>query len=654
MRIKFTLKTIFILIVFLFSAHVNAANLLQVYRQALKSDPTFKAAEAQYLAATQLYPQARALLLPNILVTAETGYNRFEAFRTGFFGLNPKVENFPNNQIDITFSQPIIDFGAFYNLKDADFQVKSAAATFAAAAQDLMTRTAFAYFDVLQAEDTLRFTQAEKEATAKQLDQAEQRFKVGLDAITSVYNAQATYDSIIAQEITAKNDVLNAKERLREITGIYYNNLAKLKPGFPLITPNPINVERWVEASEKQNFEVVAARFTAASQRENIQVQFAGYLPTLNLVSSYNRTQSNLSGDIAVQDTAQGRVGLSLNMPIYQGGLITANTKQAEYQYEQSLQDLEQTYRRVMVNTRQTYNNVIAGISRVKADRQTVVSQQASYDSTAAALKVGTRTIVDLLIVQQQLFDAQRQLAVDQYAYINDVLTLKQLAGTLSYKDIEVVNTWLYTGGRIKQPYSGRLPAHESPAKPLLYYPKKYRDPLDNVKEEPEALITQTKNKHEHNKTHLARKQHKNPPQLQLEGVKTTNHAKSSRHAAHHPTNKPTLQFEQKNNTAQINTAAILTKMPHKSNLALKPASRKYTIQLLADKDKAKVINFAKRNQLSTRTKVYKTSVNGKPWYVLLYGNYKSSHQARTDLQNLPKQLTATKPWVRKVPKAVG
>lgn len=439
---------VFVGILFCFATiNANAADLMEVYHQALVSDPTFQSAQATYLAATEAYPQARAELLPFLDFTANARRVHSETVTPSILGGITPRETFNTYSYQLSLTQPIIDFSAWSQLHLASFQVKEAAATYAAAAQDLILRTARAYFAVLEAEDNLRFTKAEKRATERQLDQATQRYKVGLDAITSVYDAQATYDIIVAQEIAAKNDVVNNREELREITGKYYEKLAGLKKKFPLLHPHPYDVERWVDAADKQNFSVQASRFGADAARENIKVQFGGHLPTLDFTSGYRRLKTANTGIPGAIDTKVGSIGLQLDLPVFQGGLVTSQTRQAEYDYQNALAIMEGTYRQTTVLTRQTYNSITAGISKIKADKQAIISQQASLNATEAALKVGTRTMVDLLIAQQNLYEGQKVLAGDQYAYINNTLQLKELAGTLNLKDIQIINSWLSDNG---------------------------------------------------------------------------------------------------------------------------------------------------------------------------------------------------------------
>ena len=440
------------IILFMTTSSVSyATNLLDVYQQALKNDPIFQAAYAQQQSSNEIYPQSLAGLLPNLSANANTtgNYNEFSINKSPYF-----TTKFNSNGYGLNLTQPLINFTAFMKLRGASATVKQSNATYAAAAQDLILRTANAYFTVLKAEDNLRYISAEKSATARQLDQAKQRFDVGLETITTVNNAQASYDSTVAQEIAAQNTVINSREELLQITGRHYSNLAELKKNFPLQSPNPNNIDAWSTSATQRNLTLLATQFALDAARENIKVNFTGHLPSLNFVGTYANANNALSSGNssgspsasigAVNSKLQtATIGLQLSVPIFEGGLVTSQTRQAQYDFQKAAANLESTYRNVLVKSRETYNNVIAGISQIKADKQAMISNQSSLESTEESFKVGTRTMVDVLIAQQNLLEAQRNYSQNIYAYLINTLTLKQLAGNLSISDIAAMNTLL-------------------------------------------------------------------------------------------------------------------------------------------------------------------------------------------------------------------
>ena len=424
--------------------HAFATDLMDIYQQALENDTVFKDAYDTYMSSTEAVPQARAALYPQVNIASQVG-NNFQKVAAGGFSTNMY---YGNNSWQVTASQAIFNHQAWSKVAQAKASVKSAQATFNDAAQNLILRTAKAYFDVLLAKDTLDFAEAKKRANKRQFDQATQRFQVGLDAITSVYEAQAAYDQSIAQVISARNNQVNQSENLRKLTNHVYENTAPLRDSkIPLVKPEPNDVNQWIDTGIRQNYKLFAAKYTLEASKESVKAISTGNWPVFSVQSSASQINNGAGGSnvfIPAQQT-QANVALAVNFPVFQGGLVQSQTRQAQFNYQSSSEKVEQTYRDVVVNSRIAFYTINDGISKVKADRQTIISQKNSLDSTEAQFEVGTRTMVDVVNAQQRLFEAQEQLAQDQYNLINAILTLKYLAGTLNVNDIELVNSWLET-----------------------------------------------------------------------------------------------------------------------------------------------------------------------------------------------------------------
>jgi outer membrane protein len=323
--------------------------------------------------------------------------------------------------------------------------VAQATANFGSAKQGLLLRVAEAYFQVLGAEDNLNFTRAEQKAIAEQLKQAKQRFKVGLTAITDVHEAQARYDQSVAQSIAAENRLAVSRESLREITGQYFSVLAPLSKQSPLIAPDPQNIEQWVNTAKDKSLPLLAAEQAMRIAREEIARNRAGHYPTLDLVASQSHTETDGGAFVTFtgKQTDDTRIGVQLNLPLYQGGLVSSQTRQAAYKYQQARELYEQQQRATERQTRNAYLNVLANISQVKAFRQALQSTRTALEATEAGYQVGTRTAVDVLNARREVFRAERDYAQARYAYILETLRLKQAAGTLGEQDLAAINRWL-------------------------------------------------------------------------------------------------------------------------------------------------------------------------------------------------------------------
>jgi outer membrane protein len=439
-------------------SEAQAANLLAVYDQAQRSDPIFQQAVAQRLATQTGVPISVAALLPNILFTAQPSVSRIGYSGSNFVPvvgdsaafLNPRNITERTYEMNLSVTQTVFNFAQFSSVAQQVSLSKGADATLNAAIQNLMVRVASAYFAVLQDEDNLSYADASKAAYAEQLDQIQQQYKVGLKTLTDVYTAQASYDSAVATYIQSQTNLTNDRENLRVITGVYYPHLSALSDDFPLITPQPANIDTWVRTSLAQNWTIKASQYNTDSAREVINQQLAGHLPNANVQVNLNKqTTDNINDYISFIDrpgpgtTSDRSIALNFNFPIFSGGSVVAQTNQAKYNYQVAQQQLEQTARSTVNTARQSYLGIVAGISKIHADKETIKSSISSLEGLEASYRVGTETLVDVLNQQQKVFQAQTQYATDRYAFVNNILALKQAAGTLSYNDLRAINAWL-------------------------------------------------------------------------------------------------------------------------------------------------------------------------------------------------------------------
>ena len=421
------------------SFNVAAMDLVEVYALAETSDPIYRQAVFSYLVTRESKPQARALLLPSADISANT-FDNDQTISSAGFGASGDA-NFNSHGYTLSLAQPIFRWDRYLSLKQTDSLIQQAEAETFSAQQELIIRVSVAYFTVLAAMDNIEFTKAETKSLSRQLEQANQRFEVGLTAITDVHEAQAGFDRATADDIQARNLLDNANENLREITGEYITGLASLGDSMPLVSPEPNDIDQWTKTAELQNMNIIAAKHNLENARQEINIQNAGHLPTLDLVANHGYNVSGgRFGDTKIRSTD---IGLELNVPIYQGGLISSKSKEARYLFDQSRQKLEQAFRAAQRETRQAYLGVISGISRVAALKQALVSSETALKATETGFEVGTRTAVDVVASERTTLNAKRQYARAKYDYLLDSLRLKQAAGTLSPNDLKQISTWL-------------------------------------------------------------------------------------------------------------------------------------------------------------------------------------------------------------------
>jgi outer membrane protein len=435
-------RPLLFLLLMLPAALLQAQNLQEAYDLSLSHDPVLKAARAQYEAAIEAKPQARAQLLPQVSAGGELARNRDEILDSNSLFVQPGVARYDSTAYGLSLSQTIFNWSQFAQLRQADAALFAAEAQLASANQDQLLRVAVRYFEVLAAEDRLRTAQAERTAIASQLDRARKRFEVGLSPILDVQETQARHDIAVAEEIEARRVLRFAREGLREVTGRFPERLASLKEDIPLETPAPADAEQWVTTALGRNLQIQAAQAQADIAKSDIRIQTGGHYPSLNLVGSYDYFDQ-LDSPFGGREQDASALGLQLAVPLYAGGGVQSKVRQAQHTHEQRLAELEQARREVERQTRNAYDGVVAGISRVEALKQAVKSNQTALQTTEAGYRVGARTAVDTLDAQSVLYRAERDYARSRYDYLLNTLRLKQASGQLTAADIKTINALL-------------------------------------------------------------------------------------------------------------------------------------------------------------------------------------------------------------------
>jgi outer membrane protein len=422
-------------------------DLLQIYRDALTSDPTLAAARSNYAATQELLPQARSGLLPALSLLGNANYQKFNetVHIDPTLGQREFDQRFPLYGYSVQATQPLFRMQNWITFEQSKTQVGQGEYVLASAQQDLIIRVVQAYLDVLLAQFTIELTESQKAAVSENLAQAKRNFEVGVATITDTNDAQAKYDQIVAQELQVQNDLDNKIAALRAIIGRAPKELKRFERGFEPQLPSPNALEAWIEKSIHDNYQVKIAQANYDIALLEVDRQRAGHLPTLDVVASFNQTyqggaaSTNISANFA-QDTRTGVIGVQLNVPIYTGGLINSKVRQAVANLDVSRQNLEAARRAAQLLAQTSFSGVTSGVAQVKALEQAVKSATVSYDSNKLGLEVGVRTNLDVLNQQQQVYQTRFNLAQAYYNFVISALKLKQAAGKLSDEDVERVN----------------------------------------------------------------------------------------------------------------------------------------------------------------------------------------------------------------------
>jgi len=433
-----------VLVALAFAGAVQAADLLQVYRDAQGFDAQYAAARAARDAGLEKLPQGRAGLLPNIGLGANTTWNDLES-KARTSGATARTAEYNSNGWNISLSQPLFRWQNWVGYKQGELAALNAEAQFVLAGQDLMLRSAQAYFDVLLAQETLATAQAKKIAIAEQLESAKRNFEVGTATITDTHEAQAAYDLAFATEIAAENDLAVKRQVLRTLTGTEPDALKRLRSAIQIGRPQPDDIGQWVTSAETGNLGVQLAQTALEIADREVEKQRAGHYPTLDLVATHGKSAAGgaITPGASGSDSKSSTIGLQLAMPIFSGGLTSSRDREAVALKEKARADLDNARRQATLAARQSYLGVSAGLAQVKALEAGLASSKLAVESNKVGYEVGVRINIDVLNAQSQLFDTAQKLAKARLDTLIAQLRLKLAVGNLTVEDLAAINALL-------------------------------------------------------------------------------------------------------------------------------------------------------------------------------------------------------------------
>ncbi len=462
--------------VLFFCSGSRAESLLDIYELALKNDPTLQAAEASFEAGQTLDAQALARLLPQIdanYTRSKSDSRSISSSQTTLFRNSSLKSETDSEAYSITLTQEVFNAAAFFGYRQAKATSKQSELQFNIEQQNLILRTSEAYFNVLRGMDNLDSSRAEEKAIAQQLEQTRQRYEVGLIAITDVHEAQAAYDLAVANRLNEEVQLGVAFVNLSVLTGNRHSNIDKLAEDFPINKPSPENAEEWTDFATDNNLSIKLAEETLKAANQNSRVKNSAFLPTVQAVGRYNKTDGSTDGfnntsnaisspgPIDDQSFNEGNtIELKVDLPIFAGGSRWAERKQAGYERVAEQANLVAAKRQALQQTRSSYLTTVTDTARVNARQKAIVSAQSALEATQAGYDAGTRNIVDLLNAQRDLYRARRDYANSRYDFIINSLKLKQAAGVIGPKDIRDINGWLEPAGPVYQSDTLLLPGN--------------------------------------------------------------------------------------------------------------------------------------------------------------------------------------------------
>lgn len=436
------------------SCTAYSADLSEIFKQSEMHDPQLSAAKSTLDAVTEGKKQAFSAFLPQINAgwSKSEGESDSEVSKDGFS--IPFTSESNNRNWNVGLSQSLYNHANYQQYRISELQILKSSADYDMAYQDFVLRVAQNYFNVLGAQDSLIFSKAEEKAIQRQLDQAEQRYEVGLAAITDVHEARARFDGARASVILANNILEDANEALFEMSQEYYEELKQVPNDLDYSSFMLNTMESYQTSGLEQSPELVSSKINADISEKQISVNKAGHFPSLSLsLSRSNSFNPNTSSTQVNPDTGlpeqfesgdrttdSNSISVNLSVPIYSGGRTSSQVRQSVHQHNAAMDRYEQSRRGTIRKIRNAYHGTLAAKSSVEARKQAMVSAQSGLEATEAGYEVGTRTIVDVLLSQRSFYQSQRDYSQAKYDYFIKFLSLKRASGVLQEQDIQAIN----------------------------------------------------------------------------------------------------------------------------------------------------------------------------------------------------------------------
>jgi protease secretion system outer membrane protein len=427
------------------AAQANALDLADAYRLALTQDATIRESRAVAQAGRERLPQARAQFMPNISLSAARAKNQLESTQPGFQGVPfTNFDRYNSRNDALTLRQPIFRKQLADQYRQAEALAADANATLEKDEQSLVMRVTEAYFNTLYAEEQITLIGLQKNAYAAQVDSAKKTFTAGAGTRTDIDEAQARYDMVVAQELEARQNLDLVRRQLEVlINQPVRDNLARVDVSkMPLAPPTPAGLDEWTALAESQSPEIESARRQIEASRAQVEIAKSGHYPTLDAVASIART-SNENITSVHSEYYQKQVGLQLTVPIFQGGYVNSQVREALARLEQYEDRFEEVRRDLGVRVHREFRGVTEGVAKVRALEQAVKSTEQLVVSSRRSFEAGARTRLDILNAEQQAGQARRDLAQARFTYLLSRVRLRALAGGMRPGNIEEVNGWL-------------------------------------------------------------------------------------------------------------------------------------------------------------------------------------------------------------------
>lgn len=390
------------------------------------NNPTLQAARARMRAVDENVPQALSGWRPTVVVQGRGGYADGAATTRGI-----RTDTERNLlSASATLVQPLYRGGrTVAQTRRAESQVLAERAALLATEQTVLFDAITAYVNVIRDQEVLRLAENNVRVLQRQLQAANDRFRVGEITRTDVAQAEARLEGARSQRSQAEGELQNSRAAFERVVGV---------PPRALVPPPPIrpvarSAEEAAQLAESNNPQVLRALYDEQAAIANIDVVFGELLPTLNLEASAFRNDNTAQRDTRATGS---QVVVALSVPFYQGGQEHARVRQAKQEAGRAREVVIETRRQVVETARRAWETLVASRAQISAREAQVRANQIALDGVQREALVGSRTTLDVLNAEQELLDSRVALVRATRDLVLASYSLAATAGRLTARDL--------------------------------------------------------------------------------------------------------------------------------------------------------------------------------------------------------------------------
>lgn len=414
---------------------VQGSTLEDFFTAALDYSPELRISRDRLDISAARRKAANGQLLPQLNANANVSDNN------QFDNVRDIRNKYRGERYSLQLSQVLFNWSAYSARSAAYLSEDQAEAEYYAQLSYVLTDVAEKYFAILQAEDAVSSINTEVDAVGRQLEQIEALYNLQSVQITDLYEAQARFASIQAEQLTRESELALAREKLRSVSGVGIGELYRLNEEVEIPSVQG-SVETWLERARSDNQQIIAREYAVRAANKRIDERQGAYMPRVSIIAQQQRSDLGFD-NTPTNSTDTSYIGLDVSIPLFAGGRNRAGVNEARSLHSIAQNELRQIQLEIIERTRVAYLQAKSSELQIEAAQRFAQSTALSYTAMQRGFELGTVNSVDVLNALRDRFRAERDLQRARYDHIRYNLLLKREAGILSAEDLLDVGNWL-------------------------------------------------------------------------------------------------------------------------------------------------------------------------------------------------------------------